>query len=195
MSQQTEYTNASNTMNHAMEMETPRIYVASLSDYNNGFLHGAWIDASKGYDYAMDKINEMLAESPAARKYGDIAEEYAIHDFENFMGIELSEYSGIEGVCELAEALEEHGEAFAVYYEHCGYSSVENALEAYQDAFCGIYESEEAYAQELADEMMPHDASSFLTQYFDYEAFSRDLFLCDYFSCEISAGYAIFRNV
>jgi hypothetical protein len=29
-----------------LQKDVPRIYVASLSDYNNGVLHGRWIDAS-----------------------------------------------------------------------------------------------------------------------------------------------------
>ena len=28
----------------------PRIYVACLAAYNNGYLHGAWIDADQGAD-------------------------------------------------------------------------------------------------------------------------------------------------
>jgi len=43
--------------------ETPRIYVASLADYNAGRLHGCWIDADQSADAIRDEIAQMLAES------------------------------------------------------------------------------------------------------------------------------------
>jgi antirestriction protein len=55
--------------------KTPRIYVACLSAYNNGHLHGWWIDADQEPDALWLDIEEMLADSPM-----DDAEEWAIHD-------------------------------------------------------------------------------------------------------------------
>jgi len=43
--------------------ETPRIYVASLADYNAGRLHGRWIDANQSADSIRDEIAQMLTES------------------------------------------------------------------------------------------------------------------------------------
>ncbi|MCT8003625.1 antirestriction protein ArdA [Sphingomonas sanguinis] len=56
---------------------TPRIYVACLAAYNNGYLHGTWIDADQDADQIRDEIAAMLARSPV-----EDAEEYAIHDYE-----------------------------------------------------------------------------------------------------------------
>ena len=53
----------------------PRIYVASLSDYNNGILHGTWIDADPDPDVMQDSIDQMLVRSPTARRYDEPAEE------------------------------------------------------------------------------------------------------------------------
>lgn len=47
--------------------DTPRIYVASLSDYNAGRLHGEWIDATQELDDIWAEIHAMLAKSPEAR--------------------------------------------------------------------------------------------------------------------------------
>lgn len=194
MSQQIQ--NTENTLTAMTFEENPRIYVASLSDYNSGILHGKWLDATQSYEEIMDEIQAMLEESPTAKKYGEVAEEYAIHDYENFFGMSLNEYETIETVCLLAEALQEHGEAFALYYENGGCNDIEEAKDSFMDAFCGEYNSEEDYAAELANELMPADAPSFLTQYFDYEAFSRDLFISDNYSCSMGNGnVAIFRYV
>ena len=37
----------------------PRIYVASLSDYNNGILHGRWIEAVDDPEAMQDEIDAM----------------------------------------------------------------------------------------------------------------------------------------
>ena len=56
-----------------------RIYVACLAAYNNGILHGSWIDATESPDAMMDAIQKMLGCSPIPN-----AEEWAIHDYEGF---------------------------------------------------------------------------------------------------------------
>jgi antirestriction protein len=41
----------------------PRIYVASLSDYNAGRLHGAWIDAEQNPEDIQEAVDRMLEDS------------------------------------------------------------------------------------------------------------------------------------
>src|SRR5436189_4774564 len=60
-------------------VETPRIYAATLSDYNAGRLHGAWIDADQDPEELQAEIDAMLAKSAEP-----VAEEWAIHDYEGF---------------------------------------------------------------------------------------------------------------
>jgi hypothetical protein len=60
----------------------------------------------------------------------------------------------------------------------------------FQDAYCGEYDSEVAYAEELFDECYLHDVPESARSYIDYEKFARDLFICDYY---FSNGY-VFRN-
>src|SRR4051794_38011437 len=88
--------------------ERPRIYVASLADYNAGNLHGRWIDATQGADAIRREIAEILATSREPD-----AEEYAIHDYDNFHGLRLSECADIDRVAELAGLIVEHGPLFA----------------------------------------------------------------------------------
>ena len=177
-----------------VDLDAPAIYVASLSDYNGGILRGRWISCCYGVDHVWEEANAMLAASPYAEKYGEKAEEWAIHDYSGFEGIDLSESASFDHVCELAEALEEHGETFAAYYGYSPSNDIASCVSAYEDAFCGVYDSELDYAYELADEMMPHNAPDFLTRYFDYEAFARNLFIDGYSSVRISNGYAVFRD-
>ena len=75
----------------------PRIYVACLAAYNNGYLHGAWIDADQDAGQIRDEIAAILARSPV-----EDAEEYAIHDYEGFEGVSISEYAGIDSVARIS---------------------------------------------------------------------------------------------
>lgn len=78
-------------------------------DYNSGVLHGRWIECLQDFNEVQGEINAMLAELPYPRHYGDPAEEWAIHDHGGWHGMSISEFKSIEGLCELAEALEEYG--------------------------------------------------------------------------------------
>src|SRR5205085_7828465 len=82
----------------------PRIYVASLSDYNAGRLHGAWIDATQDPAQIHENIAAMLA---AGRE--PPAEEWAIHDYDNFGPVHLSEYEDIAAVSRIGRGIAEHG--------------------------------------------------------------------------------------
>ena len=64
----------------------PKIYVADLAAYNSGFLHGCWIDANQDLDDIQEQIQNMLRKSPEEN-----AEEYAIHDYEGFGKISISD--------------------------------------------------------------------------------------------------------
>jgi antirestriction protein len=59
--------------------DTPRIYVACLAAYNNGYLHGRWIDANCDADNIRADIKSMLSQSPMAKI--EVCEEWAIVRF------------------------------------------------------------------------------------------------------------------
>src|SRR5260370_37719316 len=75
----------------------PRIYAASLGDYNAGRLHGAWLNAAVDIDELSAGVHAMLAASPTPR-----AEEWAIHDYEGFGPVRLGEYEDLTTVAHLA---------------------------------------------------------------------------------------------
>lgn len=167
---------------------TPRIYVACLAAYNNGQLHGAWIDAAQSADAIHEAIRAMLASSPIPG-----AEEWAIHDYEDFGGIQLSEYEGIDRVAEIAALLVEYGEPFGAWYSYDPSADVSD----FRDAYRGEYESEEAYAEELVDDTgMLDSIPENLRYYFDYGRFARDLFMSDMHSVRSGHGavYVFERN-
>ncbi len=146
--------------------ETPRIYVACLSSYNNGIMHGVWLDVTEDAWAIWDGIATMLAKSPMPD-----AEEWAIHCHENFGGIHISEYEGIERVAELAGFLAEHGALGAELYNHFG-GDLDEAREAMTDRYHGEYASLADYMQELTEQSII--IPKMLEFYVDWTAMARD---------------------
>lgn len=147
--------------------EEIRIYVADLAAYNNGKLHGVWIDATQDLDDIQDQINAMLAESPEG-----FAEEYAIHDYEGFGGYSVSEYEGIQTLHEIACFIEEHPDLAGELLSHFG-GHLEDAQKAMEENYSGRYKSLADYAEELTEgtSQIPEN----LAFYIDYERMGRDM--------------------
>ncbi|QTA79832.1 Antirestriction protein [Desulfonema limicola] len=154
-----------------MATNTPKIYVACLSSYNSGILHGEWIDANQDADDIMEEIQEMLKNSP---QYG---EDWAIHDFENFYEIRISEYEDIETVSKIAQNIEAHGEAYASYISDMD-GDIEDDIEKFEEAYRGEYKNKKDFAYQLMHDC--YTIPEFLESYIDYEGYARDLFICDY---------------
>lgn len=142
-----------------------RIYVACLASYNNGMLHGRWINARQEAWAIYDDIRAMLDASPIAG-----AEEWAIHDYEGFEGVQLSEYEGIESVAEMAAFIGEHGKLGAELAGHFG--SINDAREALEDRYHGAFPSLADYVQELTEDCTPIPEA--LRLYIDWQAMARD---------------------
>ncbi|WP_063729019.1 antirestriction protein ArdA [Streptomyces sp. RTd22] len=115
-------------------MSDLRIYVASLSDYNNSILHGRWIDADQDVQAINDEIAEMLKESPAAQKYGDVAEEYAIHDYDGFGDFNLGEYESLEKITSIAKALDEFPSCVvAWFFRECSHMEFDEIVDTIRE--------------------------------------------------------------
>lgn len=146
--------------------ETPRIYVACLAAYNNGILHGAWIEADRDAWAIWADVRDMLARSPI-----EGAEEHAIHDYEGFGPVRIEEYTGIEQVAAIAAFIAEHGELGAALLEHFG-NDLGEAREAMEDRYYGCHDSLADYMQEVTEETTAIPES--LRAYIDYDAMAHD---------------------
>ena len=173
-------------------LETPRIYVASLADYNAGRLHGCWIDANQSAECIRDEITQMLAESKEP-----IAEEWAIHDYEYFGELSLSEYASIDNVAEIAFQISEHGAVFASLVAHLGgTSAVEEATRYMEEGYRGEFRSLTDYAEELIEECYSDALNSlpeFIRYHIDYGGIARDMELSgDVFTLECDHKVHVF---
>jgi len=167
---------------------TPRIYVACLAAYSNGYLHGAWIDADQDVDEIRDEIAAMLARSPTEH-----AEEYAIHDYEGFEGVSISEYAGIDGVARIAAFISEHGALGASLLELFG-GDMGQAESTLEDCYHGQFASLADYMEELTTESVTIPEA--LRYYVDWDAMARDAEMGgDLFTIETAHGEVhVFSN-
>jgi antirestriction protein len=148
------------------EAERPRIYVACLASYNSGHLHGAWIDAAREPWALWDDIQRMLRASPVAS-----AEEYAIHDYEDFGGVRIAESEDIDRVAEIATFILEHGPLGAALLDHCN-GTLDEARDAIAARYLGMHASLADYVQDLTEETT--EIPQLLQTYIDWEAMARD---------------------
>lgn len=177
--------------------QSPRIYVASLSDYNAGRLHGRWIDADQGDDELWSEVEAMLEASSEA-----VAEEWAIHDYEGFGPLRLGEYEDLRTVAKVARGIAEHGPAYAHWAAIVG-TGDPDALERFGDCYLGHHQSVEAYAEELLADMgafelversVPEHLQPYVT--LDVAGFARDLELAgDITTSEGDGGVYVFCQI
>ena len=170
--------------------EPPRIYVACLAAYNAGRLHGRWIDADQVVDTIRDEITAMLADSPEP-----LAEEYAIHDYENWHGLELHEYENVDQVAVAAQLVAEHGPVFTGLVGRLGgLEHLEEAREAMKERYHGEYDDLEHWAEDFVEQIGLLDpVPEALRGYFDYGKYARDYEMNgDIFTVEVDGKVHVF---
>jgi antirestriction protein len=152
----------------------PRIYVASLADYNAGRLSGKWIEADQPAETIHREIAAMLAQSSEP-----FAEEWAIHDYENFGSLRLSEFADIQSVADAAALIAEHGEVFAELLGYLGgLSSLEEAKKYMEQAYRGAFDDVEDYVREFVEDCYGDVIAKlpdFLRYHIDYQGIAHDL--------------------
>jgi antirestriction protein len=164
-----------NEEHEELREDRPRIYVASLSDYNAGILHGDWIEADQETDELHEAVKGMLERSPTSG-----AEEFAIHDYEGFGHYHVNEYDSLDWVSRVARGIVEHGHAFGAWADRSNQN--EDDLGHFEDAYLGEWSSVEKYAEELLDDLgylsaVDEAVPDILQPYVrvDIEAYARDL--------------------
>ena len=144
----------------------PRIYVACLAAYNNGHLHGVWIDAVQEPERIQEEVDAMLAASPI-----NGAEEWAIHDAEGFGNVVINESDSFARISVFADFINEHGEIGTALLDHYS-GDLEEAYETMDGRYLGAYGSLEDYMQELTEETT--NIPRALRHYINYRAMGRD---------------------
>lgn len=170
----------------------PRAWVGCLGCYNAGRLNGRWVEGLEATN-----VDTLATDEGFCRRCG--SDEFWVFDHEGYAGILEGECSPAEAE-RLAEILEEATDphALAAYVSYHGRHYLEEALETFDDAYRGEWDSEEQYAEELARDVGDLDAiPEHLRSYFDVGRYARDLFIGDYHSARAPGGgvYVFSRHV
>ena len=172
-------------------MTDPAIWVGSLSDYNDGRLHGRWIDLSTpDLDTVHAEVQDILRTSRVPR-----AEEFAIFDYEGFP-TPIDEYDSIERVVAIAEAVTAiepgYAEAFAAFISS-GLAGEDPADwdSEFHDAYYGEFDSLAEFAETIAEETGVVDDDHPLAAYIDWAAYGRDL-ATEFSVVDVPGGIAVF---
>ncbi len=133
----------------------PRIYVASLADYNNAVLHGTWVELSGDTDALRGQVTTMLAASPTAAKGYGPAEDWAIHDYEGLGDLRLGEYEDLDRLAILGRHVATRGQPFLSWAALVGldHATSPDAAENFDEAFWGTHDSAEDFGESLLDDM------------------------------------------
>lgn len=170
--------------------ESPRIYVADLTAYNNGKLIGKWLDVAdyKSGAEVMVEIKRLL------KTWG--AEEYSIHGYDNFPQELYSEYMGeaeFDALLKVYSVSKESNLPMDVVGEIYADYTPDNLSEFIAERLEGKFDSETdlayAYVENAGgvEELTPQE----LETYFDYEALGQDLSISDF---KDYGGYYIRTN-
>ena len=155
-----------------------RIYVACLKAYNNGKLHGEWVDATQNSDDIYSDVAEMLEASPEHTEE-EPCEEWAIHDYEGFGDISISEHTGFDEISELAQAIEEHGDAWLAYVSDTGAAYATQS--DFKNRYIGEAESEKDFVENMYHENgMVDELPEWARNNIDWEGLAHDLFIDSY---------------
>lgn len=168
-----------------------KVFITNLGMYNEGILCGEWIELpieEEDLNEVLDKIkicheNEDGEEVKYYDSVGNPYEEYFFTDFETDIdGLTISEHMSFEDLNEMTEELEkldeEEQKVLSGLLKEAGYS-YEEAISIIDNRQYNIYydcfDMSDVAAQVVEqcgylDEMPEH-----LRNYFDYEAYGRDL--------------------
>lgn len=165
----------------------PRVYIACLSSYNAGVLHGSWVTVPDNVEDLQNAIYEILRSSSEqpAEESEQLAEEWAVHDYENFGPFEINEYESLENIVKFANVCNEIDDFTALSYWDYDYLDIEKLnsdeiIDAFHDDFLGCHNSEDDFAYDTLMEC--YDVPEQLRYYIDPAAFWRDLTCDGYYS-------------
>ena len=155
---------------HDFNSSNPAVYVGTYHKYNCGSIDGMWVDLTTFCDY--DEFIEFC-------RYLHSDEddpEFMFQDYENFPSQLYSEScfdeETFDTIIEYANHDQEAVDAFLCVYDI-------SELNKFDEAYVGEFYDEADFARHIVDEC--YTLEGLLADYFDYDAFADDLFMCDYY--------------
>lgn len=189
-----------------------RVWIGCLACYNDGRVIGRWYDADKAGDVTTRDLHAGSGIVTDDAGYVDGERVYGPHEELWVMDVDEAPHPSLckemspadaQAIAEALESVGEEAEPFAAWVDNYGYDlaayeqeSLSLMVAEFEDAYCGIYDSREEYAQELAEELgaVPSEYT-WPASYIDWTSAACDLFM-DYFDAPAPGGRIyVFRSV
>jgi len=162
-------------------LENPAIYVGTYKKYNNGSIQGAWFDLTK-----FDCLEDFIEACEELHNDEDDPE-LMYQDFENFPKELYSESSISESLFDYINLNDSEREILDAYLNCIG-GNIEEAMDKYEDAYYGTYESFSDFCFEHFNDTT--DIPAHLDSYIDYDRVERDY----YHDFSFEDGHVFFKN-
>lgn len=167
-----------------------KVYVGTYAKYNAGSLYGKWLSLED-----FDSKEEFLKEAVSIHD-NEADPELMFQDYENIPNQLIGESWISENLWRLMRLEEEEKEPFMIYVDNigCDLDDFDKVYEDFQESYSGNWNENWSdprlkYAENLFDEIF--EVPENIQLYIDYEKFSNDLFLSDYWEVD---GH-VFRNI
>lgn len=166
----------------AHEQDAPALYVGTYAKYNAGDLAGVWISLQACED--KDSFLEVCRTLHGDEEYPELM----YQDFQHFPKELYSECGGVDDLYTYIEALKicDNPDAFAAFLSINDVDTLCN----FEESFEGKFDLPVDFAYYLVDVNNILENAGELANYFDYEAYARDLFIKSY---DFKDGY-VFRK-
>ena len=158
----------------------PMAMIVCLASYNEGKIHGKWVDMTQDINEIWDQINNIIKTAPNPR-----SEEWEILDYDSFyVSNKILRSKSIEELQEIAQIIIDNGIVGSLLLDEQGgeITTTKRMLENY----IGCYESWEDYAWEYVNNYL--DIPKEPEYYINYEKWGRDLELSGEIYC-IEEGF------
>ncbi|WP_151901287.1 antirestriction protein ArdA [Sulfurimonas hydrogeniphila] len=156
-----------------------RVYITDLEAYNNGHLVGSWYDLPMNEDLLTEAIENELQRGKEVCESKHNHEEYFITDYECDY-IKIGEYDSLTKLNKIAEKIEklekQEQAAIKLMLENALAPDINNAIENIDNFICtGESKMEDIAYNYLEETGALQNLPENLQNYFDYEAFGRDM--------------------
>lgn len=165
--------------------EGPGVYVACLSSYNAGTLHGRWIDLSAVSKLAftesgMAEVLQQCIDLVLSESDEPGAEEWAIHDAQGLPKVLMGECPDVPDLMAFVRQWELacadcDDDAFRVWCDHIGEVQT---YEDFRECFMGSWDSEADFAQDFYEQHNDQGLGR-LASYIDWDQVWYGEFSCD----------------
>ena len=151
----------------------PSVYCGTYAKYNEGSLYGLWLDLTSfdSYNEFIEVCNQLHAD--------EVDPELMFQDFGGFPSCLYSEScmdeETFDKIIEYANLSENEQEAFDDYLSFHDFD-----IEEFKCRYQGKWSSEIEFAEHIVNEIYDLEKMGVLAQYFDYEAYARDIFASSY---------------